>query len=62
MVLGAKISALLDGRLNVSLSDIRAVLFPALRHRLMLTFDAEASGQGPDDVLRELVNIVPEVP
>ena len=62
IVLGAKISALLDGRLNVSLSDIRAVLFPALRHRLMLTFDAEASGQSPDDVLRSLIEIVPEVP
>jgi MoxR-like ATPase len=51
IVLGAKITALLDGRLNVSFDDIRAVLYPALRHRLMLTFDAEAEGQRPDDVV-----------
>jgi MoxR-like ATPase len=60
IVLGAKITALLDGRLNVSFDDIRAVLYPALRHRLMLTFDAEAEGQKPDDVIRALLNVVPD--
>jgi len=60
IVLGAKITALLDGRLNVSFDDIRAVLFPALRHRLMLTFDAEAEGQKPDDVIRSLLDVVPD--
>ncbi|MCC6792392.1 MAG: MoxR family ATPase [Thermomicrobiales bacterium] len=60
IVLGAKITALLDGRLNVSFDDIRAVLFPALRHRVMLTFDAEAEGQKPDDVIRSLLDLVPD--
>jgi MoxR-like ATPase len=60
IVLGAKITALLDGRLNVSFDDIRAVLYPALRHRVMLTFDAEADRQTPDDVIKALLGVVPD--
>ncbi len=60
IVLGAKITALLDGRLNVSFDDIEAVVYPSLRHRLMLTFDAEATGKKPDDVIRELLEVVPQ--
>ncbi|MCC6704436.1 MAG: MoxR family ATPase [Thermomicrobiales bacterium] len=60
IVLGAKITALLDGRLNVSFDDIEAVLYPALRHRLMLTFDAEATGRKPDDIIAELRESVPQ--
>ena len=59
-MLGAKITALLDGRLNVSFDDIEAVVYPSLRHRLMLTFDAEATGKKPDDVIRELLDVVPQ--
>jgi MoxR-like ATPase len=60
IVLGAKIVALLDGRLNVSFDDIREVLRPALRHRLMLTFDAEADGKRQDDIITALQAEVPE--
>lgn len=60
IVLGAKIVALLDGRLNVSFDDIREVLRPALRHRLMLTFDAEADGKRQDDIITMLLDHVPE--
>lgn len=60
IVLGAKITALLDGRLNVSFDDVRSVIYPALRHRLMLTFDAEASGQRPDHVIDALLAAVPD--
>jgi MoxR-like ATPase len=60
MVLGAKIRALIEGRLNVSYDDIRAVILPALRHRLILNFEAEAGGTSADDVLRAIVEEIPE--
>ncbi len=60
IVLGSKIRALLEGRLNVAIEDIRSVAYPALRHRLILNFEAEASGTTADDVLRSLLMEVPE--
>jgi MoxR-like ATPase len=60
MVLGAKIRALLEGRLNVAIDDIRAVAFPALRHRLILNFEAEEAGVAADDLLRSVLADVPE--
>ena len=60
IVLGAKIRALMEGRLNVSYDDVRAVALPALRHRLILNFEAEASGVSADDVLRGVLAEVPE--
>jgi MoxR-like ATPase len=60
IVLGAKILALMEGRLNVAYDDVREVAAPALRHRLILNFDAESSGVTADDVLRELMAGLPE--
>jgi MoxR-like ATPase len=60
IVLGAKIRALLDGRFNVSFDDIRAVTHPALRHRLILNFEAEAGGTSADEVLTSLLRDIPE--
>jgi MoxR-like ATPase len=60
IVLGAKIRALIDERLNVALDDVRAVALPSLRHRLILNFEAEASGITPDDVLSRVLEEVPE--
>jgi MoxR-like ATPase len=54
LVLGGKIRALLDGRFNVSLEDIRSLLLPSLRHRIILNFEAQADGRTPDDLLEEL--------
>ncbi|HXQ22735.1 MAG TPA: hypothetical protein VN812_13745, partial [Candidatus Acidoferrales bacterium] len=44
LLLGAKVGALLDGRVNVSYDDIDAVTVPALNHRLVLNFAAIADG------------------
>ena len=55
MILGAKIAALLDGRYNVSFEDLQAMAFPALRHRLILSFEGEAEGITTDDVIAEVV-------
>lgn len=55
LVLGAKITALLDGRVNVSFDDITAVAPAALRHRLLLNFEGQAEGIKPDDVVADLL-------
>ena len=60
LVLGAKANAILDGRLNVSADDVRAVAKPVLRHRLFTNFNADAEGVGPDQVVEKLIEVVPE--
>ena len=60
IVLGSKIRALIEGRLNVAYDDVRAVAAPALRHRLILNFDAESSGVTADDVLDQLIAALPD--
>jgi MoxR-like ATPase len=60
IVLGSKIRALIEGRLNVAYDDVRAVAAPALRHRLILNFDAESSGVTADDVLGQLIATLPD--
>jgi MoxR-like ATPase len=54
LILGGKVRALLDGRFNVSLEDIRALLLPALRHRIIVNFEAQADGRTTDDLLDEI--------
>ena len=54
LVLAAKVAALLDGRPQVSFEDVRAHLKPALRHRLVLGFEAEAEGVDGDQILDEI--------
>ena len=60
LVFGAKVSALLNGRVHVACEDIRETLLPALRHRLLLNFEGEAEHVDPDDVLNAIVEAVPE--
>ena len=55
LLLGAKATALLDGRTVPSLEDVRAVAAPVLRHRVLLTFQAEADGITPDQVVAQLL-------
>jgi MoxR-like ATPase len=62
MVLGAKITALLDGRFNVSYADVQAVAAPALRHRIILNFEGEAEGISTDSVVRAVIAETPTEP
>jgi MoxR-like ATPase len=55
LVLGAKITALLAGRYNVSFDDVVAVAPAALRHRLLLNFEGQAEGIRTDDVIADIV-------
>ena len=55
LVLAGKVGALLDGRFNVSLGDVDAMVPPALRHRIILNFEAEAEGMSTDAILEDVV-------
>ena len=59
LLLGAKVRALTEGRFNVSYDDIVALSLPALRHRLILNFEAEAEGVTSDFVLKTILAEVP---
>jgi len=60
IVLAAKVRALLSERFNVSFEDLRAVVLPALRHRVLLNFEAQAEGIGSDQVLLQILDTVPQ--
>ena len=60
LVLAAKVRALLEGRYNVSFEDIRRVTLPALRHRIILNFEAQAENIPPDQVLGQVMKEVKE--
>jgi MoxR-like ATPase len=60
IVLASKIRAMLDGRFNVSFEDVRKVYIPALRHRILLNFEAQAENISPDTVLAEILGEVKE--
>jgi MoxR-like ATPase len=60
LILGGKVTALLAGRYNVAFEDLRDVALAALRHRVLLNFEAQAEGVSGDDVVREVVRAVQE--
>ncbi len=60
IVTAAKIHAMLQGRYNVAFEDVRFVALPALRHRIILNFEAEAEGITPDSIVRDILRNVPE--
>ena len=55
----AKVEALLDNRKAAAIDDVRKVTYPALRHRLILNFEAQAEGIPADAVLDEVLKAVP---
>ncbi|HJK95111.1 MAG TPA: AAA family ATPase [Polyangiaceae bacterium LLY-WYZ-15_(1-7)] len=61
MLLAAKVVALMDGRAHVAFADLRRVALPALRHRLIPNFEAEADGISTDQIVTRLLDEVPEV-
>jgi MoxR-like ATPase len=58
LVTAGKIFALLDGRFNVSVDDVRAAALPALRHRIILNFEGEAEGITTEAVIRSILDSV----
>jgi len=59
LVVAGKARAILQGRYFVSTEDIRAVVHPVLRHRLITNFNAEADGKRSDDIIDDLLREVP---
>ncbi len=63
IMLAAKVKALLAGRTSVAIEDIRRVALPALRHRCLLNFEAEAEGISTDEIVTGVIDTLPtEVP
>jgi len=60
LILGGKVTALLDGRYNVAFEDLRAVAPAALRHRILLNFEGQAEGVSTDDVTAQVLEQVAE--
>lgn len=60
LILGGKARAIMHGRYNVSVEDVKALAYPILRHRILLNFHAESEKVRPDDVIRRLIETVPE--
>ena len=61
IVLAAKSLALFAGRINVSFDDLAAAAPAALRHRILLNFEAEAEGVSVEDLIAQLVRETPTV-
>jgi len=61
VILAAKARSLLAGRPNVSFEDIRIMLPPSLRHRLILNLEADAEGISAEKIISEVLEQVPEV-
>ena len=59
LVLAAKARALLHGRFAAPREDVRALAAPVMRHRLLLSFAAEAEQKSADDVIAALLRTVP---
>ncbi len=60
LVLGGKIRALLAGRREVNHEDIRSIVLPALRHRIILNFEGEAERIDTDAILQGILDSTPE--
>jgi len=60
LLLAGKVRALMHGRYNVSFEDIQAVAHAALRHRLILNFEAEAEGITTDHIIDQVLKEVPK--
>src|SRR5947208_8135687 len=60
LIVGGKVRALLSGRFEVACEDIRHVVLPALRHRVILNFEGEAERVDPDNILKAILDSTPE--
>ncbi|MEZ6056858.1 MAG: MoxR family ATPase [Planctomycetaceae bacterium] len=59
LIQAAKAKAALSGRPEVDIEDIRSLAAPVLRHRIVLSYNAEAEGMTPDSVIAKLIDTVP---
>lgn len=55
LIRASKARAFMEGRLNVSFEDVQSVVYPVLRHRVLLSFDAVSEGVTEDTVIRQII-------
>lgn len=60
LILGAKVRAVMNGRPLPSVEDIREIVHPVLRHRIVTNFNADADGVSTDDIIDMLLEDVKE--
>ena len=60
LILAGKARALLHGRYNVAIEDVKALAQPVLRHRIVTNFNADAEGVTVEDIIKKLLDITPE--
>ena len=60
MILGGKARALMHGRYHVGFDDIRALAGPVLRHRILLNFHAQSERVTTDQIISQLIKVVPQ--
>jgi MoxR-like ATPase len=60
LINGGKALAAMEGRFSVSVDDVRKIAVPVLRHRISTNFQAQAEGMATDDVIRRLLDEIPE--
>ncbi len=59
LILGGKARAVIQGRYNVSVEDIRHLAYPVLRHRILTNFHAESEQVNSDKIIEKLLETVP---
>ena len=59
LIVAAKVRAAINGRYHVGVEDVRAVLHPILRHRIITNFTAQAKGLSSDDVITQIIEATP---
>jgi len=62
ILLGAKVKALIDGRYHVSNQDVQEIAVPALRHRILLNFEAEADRVSTEALVAKIIESTPTEP
>jgi MoxR-like ATPase len=62
LIQGGRAMAAMDGRFSVAVDDIKKVAIPVLRHRISTNFQAQAEGKSSEDVIEQLLQIIPEPP
>ena len=60
LVIAAKVRAAINGRYHVSVDDVKAVVHPILRHRIITNFTAQAKGLSSDDIITQIIEATPE--
>jgi MoxR-like ATPase len=60
LIHGGKAIAAMEGRFSVAYDDVRRVAIPVLRHRVSTNFQAQAEGKSPEDVIEQILKLIPE--